>query len=241
MPSCSTMPSASTPRPVLPSDSGFRWVKMCIRVELNQTKNGFLSLLARSMKSSEASRNSSSTVSMRFLVSGPVSSHFCLPHGAEARVVAGRLGRGRDALQHAARTEIGAEVRILGGLRVVGVLRLFLGVEVIEVAEELVEAVHGRQELVAVAEMVLAELAGHIALRLEQFGERRVLVRQAFLRRRQPDLQQAGADRALAGDEGGAAGGAGLLGVIVGEDARLRWRSGRCWACGSPSCRDCRR
>ena len=38
-------------------------------------------------------------------------------------------------------------------------LRLLLGVQVIEVAEELVEAMIGRQELVLVAEVVLAELA----------------------------------------------------------------------------------
>ena len=54
---------------------------MCMRLELNQTKKGFLSRLARSMKSIDAPRNSSSIVSMRFLVSGPVSSHFCLPQG----------------------------------------------------------------------------------------------------------------------------------------------------------------
>ena len=49
-------------------------------VAVEQAKNGFCSRLARSMKSSEAPRNSSSTVSILFLVSGPVSSHFCLPH-----------------------------------------------------------------------------------------------------------------------------------------------------------------
>ena len=69
------------PSPVLPWDSGLRRVQMCMRLGLNQTKNGFLSRFARSMKSIEASRNSSSIVSMRFLVSGPVSSHFCLPQG----------------------------------------------------------------------------------------------------------------------------------------------------------------
>ena len=53
---------------------------MCMRVGLNHAKNGFLSPLARSMKSSVALRNSSSAVSMRFLVSGPVSSQLCLPH-----------------------------------------------------------------------------------------------------------------------------------------------------------------
>jgi hypothetical protein len=60
------------------------------------------------------------------------------------------------------------------GRRVVLVLRLLLGVEVVEVAEELVEAVVGGQVLVAVAEVVLAELAGGVALRLEQAGDGRV-------------------------------------------------------------------
>ena len=46
---------------------------------------------------------------------------------------------------------------------------------------------------------------------------RRVLVRQALLRPRQAHFQKSGPQRALAGDEGGAAGGAGLLAVIVGE------------------------
>ena len=121
-------------------------------------------------------------------------------------------------MQHAARAEPRLERRVL---RIVRVLWLLLGVQVIEVAEELVEAVHGGQELVAVAEVVLAKLAGHVALGLEQFGERRVLVGQALLGARQADLQQAGAKRGLAGDECGAAGGAGLLGVVVGEDRAL--------------------
>ena len=74
-------------------------------------------------------------------------------------------------------------------------LRLLLGVEVIEVAEELVEAVHRRQELVAVAEMVLAELAGGVAERLERLGDGDVLGLQAERRARQADLGQAGAQR----------------------------------------------
>ena len=65
----------------------------------------------------------------------------------------------------------------LGVLGIVGVLRLVLGIQVIEIAEELVEAMNRRQKLVAVAEMVLAELPGHVAERLEQFGERRILIR----------------------------------------------------------------
>jgi hypothetical protein len=66
--------------------------------------------------------------------------------------------------------------------------RLIFGIQVIEIAEEFVEAVHGRQEFVAVAEMVLAELAGRIALRLQKFSDSRVLSRQSFLRPRQANL-----------------------------------------------------
>ena len=97
-------------------------------------------------------------------------------------------------------------------------LGFLLGVQVIEVAEELVEAVYGGQELVAIAQMVLAELRGDVTLRLEQFGNGRVLLGQPLLGARQADLQQPGAQRALAGDEGGAAGGTGLLAIIIGED-----------------------
>jgi hypothetical protein len=89
---------------------------------------------------------------MRLRVSGPVSFDLAI--------------RGR--LEHAARPEPLAETRVL---RIVRVLRLFLGVEVIEVAEELVEAVVGWQELVLVAQMVLAELSRRIAERLEQLGD----------------------------------------------------------------------
>jgi hypothetical protein len=73
-------------------------------------------------------------------------------------------------------------------------LRLLLGVQVVEVAEELVEAVRGRQELVQVAEVVLAELPGRVPERLEQLGDRRVLRLQADRRGRDADLRQTGAD-----------------------------------------------
>ena len=44
-----------------------------MRVEFHQRKNGLSSFLARSMKSSALAVTSSSIVSMRFRVSGPVS------------------------------------------------------------------------------------------------------------------------------------------------------------------------
>ena len=188
---------------------------MCMRVELNQQKNGLPALCCRSMKSSDASRNSSSTVSIRFLVSGPVSSIVCLPTRPKR---GSSVGSSLSLALHLS-TPRGPNFALeLGVLRVVGVLRLLLGVEVVEVAEELVEPVDRRQELVAVAEVVLAELAGGVALRLEQVGERRVLLGQPFLRARQADLQQAGAEARLAGDERRAPRRAGLLGVVVGED-----------------------
>ncbi len=66
-------------------------------------------------------------------------------------------------------------------LRIVGVRRVFHRVQVIQVAEELVEAVDGGQKLVAVAEVVLAELAGGVAQRLECGGDRAGLRRQTHL------------------------------------------------------------
>ena len=112
------------------------------------------------------------------------------------------------AVEHAARAEPLPE---LGVLRIVGVLGLLLGVEVVEVAEELVEAVVRGQELVLVAEVVLAELARDVAERLQQLGDGRVLRLQPDVGAWHADLGEAGAKRVLAGDEGSAAGGAALL------------------------------
>ena len=121
-------------------------------------------------------------------------------------------------MQDAARPEGGLELGILG---IIGQLRLFLGVEVIEVAEELIEAVHRGQIFVAIAQVVLAELAGGVAERLEQLGDGGVFLLQADGGARHADLGEAGADRVLAGDETGAARRAALLGVIVGEGHAL--------------------
>ncbi len=60
----------------------------------------------------------------------------------------------------------------------VGRMRTVLhGVEVIEVAEEFVEPVHGGQELIEIAEVVLAELAGGITQVFERRGNRAGLER----------------------------------------------------------------
>ena len=59
-----------------PRLSGFTCVQACICVVFNQTKNGASGRVRRLMKSFARGRNSSSQVSIRFLVSGPVSSMF---------------------------------------------------------------------------------------------------------------------------------------------------------------------
>src|SRR5271166_4171144 len=88
--------------------------------------------------------------------------------------------------------------------------------------------------LVAVSEMVLAELPGGIAVCLQHVGDGRVERAEPELRSRQTDLRQAGADRRLSGDKSGSARGAALLPVPIGEQwcARRSWRDP---AGGSPA------
>ena len=152
--------------------------------------------------------------------------------GQRAGVFDGLLAVGRRlALQHAARAELLLE---LGALGVVGVLRFLLGVEVVEVAEELVEPVDRRQHLVLVADVVLAELAGRVAEVLQELRDRGVLLLQAEVGARQADLGQPGADRRLAGEERGPAGGAALLPVPVGEPRPFSGDAVDVRASGSP-------
>ena len=71
---------------------------MCIRVEFHQTKNGLPSAWAFSMNSSAAAVTSSSTVSIRLRVSGPVSTisppavERMTPRGPKRSLKAGSLG-----------------------------------------------------------------------------------------------------------------------------------------------------
>jgi hypothetical protein len=121
---------------------------------------------------------------------------------------------GRLAAKHTARSEPLAEVRIL---RIVRIFGLLFGVEVIEVAEELVEAVHGRQVLVAIAKVVLAELAGGVSLIFQELRDRWIVRAQAHLRARQADLREPGSYGRLPGNECRTTRRAALLTVEVGE------------------------
>ena len=133
---------------------------------------------------------------------------------AEARIDGGIVPVGGLAAQNAARAEFGAIGRVLGIVRQLG---LFLGVEVIEVAEELIEAVHGRQRLVAIADVVLAELAGGVAEVLHHAADRGIELAHAHRRAGEAHLGEAGADAMLAGQERGATCRARLLAVVVQE------------------------
>src|SRR5262245_54716273 len=136
-----------------------------------------------------------------------------------------RAVRIRPRVQHAPGPVLLSEAGEVLLRRVVAQLRLLLGVQVVEVAEELIEAVHRGQVLVAVAEMVLAELAGGVSERLQQLRDGRILGPHAERGPRQTDLGEARAKHALAHDEGRAARRAALLGVVVGEQQAL---------CGDP-------
>jgi hypothetical protein len=85
-------------------------------------------------------------------------------------------------VHHAPRAERlaeGATVSHHHVARVVLVLRLLLGVQVVEVAEELVEPVVRRQKLVAVTQVVLTELTCGVAQLLQDHRDRRILLTQA--------------------------------------------------------------
>ena len=103
-----------------------------------QTKNGLFAFACRCMKSIAASRGLVVDRLHALLGERAGVLDLLLADLAEARVDGGVVGVGGRAFEHAARTELRAELRVLG---IVGMLRLLLGVEVIEVAEELIEAV----------------------------------------------------------------------------------------------------
>ena len=125
------------------------------------------------------------------------------------------------AVEHAAGAVVLFEIGEIVRVGIIPQLRFFLGIEVIKVAEELIEALVGGQVLIPIAEMVLAELAGAVAEGLEQAGDGGIFGAVAELGPGQPHLGEPGAEHALTGDEGSTAGGAALLGVIVDELATL--------------------
>ena len=60
---------------------------------------------------------------------------------------------GRPAMKHVTRTDFVLELR-----RIIAVERIFHGIEVVQIAEELIKPMNGWQKLIAITEVVLAEL-----------------------------------------------------------------------------------
>src|SRR5690606_9193446 len=134
-----------------------------------------------------------------------------------ARLLGGVLLVGCPTVEDAARPEALAKLGELLGIRVVGIFGLLLGVQVVEVAEELVEPMAARQVLVAVTEVVLAKLTRRVAKRLEELGDGRILVLKPQPRARHTDLGQARAEPGLPRDKGRTSRRAALLTVCIRE------------------------
>ncbi len=127
-------------------------------------------------------------------------------------------------LEYAARAPLLEEslaVRQHDVARIIPVFGFLFGIQVIQVSEKFVETVVGRQMLVTVTEMVLAELPGRIAERFHHRGDGDIRLLPAFLGAGQADLGHAGAHRHHAANERRAPGGAGLLPVVIGEGYAL--------------------
>ena len=163
-------------RPAWPTLSGLGWVNRCMWVVLIHAKNGVsagvLPLDEVERRSRRCRRRSSPSAWRR---AGRCPRWSACRHGPNAGRSVGSSSSVAKHLSTPRGPPACVEVGEVGGRRVVGPFGLLLGVEVVEVAVELVEAVHGRQELVEVAEVVLAELARGVTERLEQFGDGGVL------------------------------------------------------------------
>ena len=85
----------------------------------------------------------------------------------------------------------------------------------VQATDELVETVHRGQVFIEVALMVLAELAGGIALRLQHGGDRDIGLLPTLGGSRHADLGHPGSHRHGAVEESSPAGRAGLLTVVV--------------------------
>ena len=136
-----------------------------------------------------------------------------LADAAEPGVHGGVIFVGRFTFKYPAWSE--QRLELLTALRIVVLLGLFLGIEVIEVSVEIVETVNGRQILVTVAEVVLARLTGHVSQRLEQISDGGVFGLEALHRARHANRCKAGTHRDLPGDECRASGCATRLAVVV--------------------------
>ena len=166
------------------------------------------------MNANDRLSKSSSTVSIRLRVSGPVSFDFLLADAAPTRLFGWVINVCCDAIQQTARAKRIQKFRVL---RIVIVFGLFFSIQVIEVAVELIKAVDRRQKLVAIAQVVLADLCCRVTHRFEQFRNRWIFCLNPLRGARHANREQSGTEGVLAEDERRASRSAGLLCVVVSE------------------------
>ncbi len=142
---------------------------------------------------------------------------FLLAPGTKTFVLSGILGCGRFAFKHPSRRNLVSH----SARGVIGQLGFFLDIQVVEVAKELVKTVHRGHELIAVTQVVLAELPGHIAEGLDEISNGWIFLLQTLRSTGHADLGETGAHRNLASDERRPPRGTTLLTVIVGEGQSL--------------------
>src|SRR6185369_10292297 len=136
---------------------------------------------------------------------------------AETRIDRRIVLIGRVAVKNPARSEPLAKFRKILFTRVVGQFRLLFRVEVIQIAKEFIETVDSGEILVAVPEVVLAELTGRVAPIFKQFRDGWVFRLQTDGRGGHTHLGETGSVTALPGDERGSPGRTALLAVGVGK------------------------
>src|SRR4029077_17289818 len=166
-PSCSIIPSAYSVRELIPGLSRIdsrTCVRKCMRVVFIQQKKGFASFLLRRRRHIFCGRGF--VVDFFHPLFGQPAGVFnrLLADSAPARLLSRIVFVARLAAQHAARTDCLPDRRIL---RIEMILRIFLRIEVIKVAKKLIEPMHRGKVFIAIAEMVLSELAGRISNWLE--------------------------------------------------------------------------
>ena len=127
---------------------------------------------------------------------------------APPRIHCGVILAGRIGLQHAAGPELLVECLILG---ILGVFWFLFRVQVIQIPVELIEAVHGGQELISIPEVVLPDLGRRIPVILEHLGNGHIGIPDPFFGPGHPDGEHPGPERMLPHDKRGASRRAALL------------------------------
>ena len=122
------------------------------------------------------------------------------------------------AMNHAARTKFLFEFRIF---RVVWILWLFFGIQVIKVAEKLIETVRRWQHIVAITKVVFTKLTCLVTTRFQQGRKRWILFAHPLWRAWETHFGQTRADWRLSGNKSSATSCTTLLTIPVSKQRAL--------------------